>query len=203
MDNDRVRALLERVALQDQGAYRELYQAFSRRVYAYVLNMLKDPGRAEEVLVDTMYEVWRAPARFRGDSQFSTWLIGVARNKALMVFRSRRADELHDDLDDIAETRAADTPDAFALLADKQRSAGVRACMERLSTEHRECMHLVFFEGCSLADIAAVQGCPENTVKTRLFHARQRIKSCLQRLLDGERASPPATPVADTRPEAP
>lgn len=206
MDNDRVRALLERIALQDQGAYRELYQAFSRRVYAYVLNMLKDPGRAEEVLVDTMYEVWRAPARFRGDSQFSTWLIGVARNKALMVYRGRRPDELHDDLDDIAETRAAETPDAFALLADKQRSAGVRACMERLSTEHRECMHLVFFEGCSLAEIAAVQGCPENTVKTRLFHARQRIKSCLQRMLDGERASEPAkplaTPVAANKPEA-
>jgi RNA polymerase sigma-70 factor (ECF subfamily) len=203
MDNDRVRALLERIALQDQGAYRELYQAFSRRVYAYVLNMLKDPGRAEEVLVDTMYEVWRAPARFRGDSQFSTWLIGVARNKALMVYRGRRPDELHDDLDDIAETRAADTPDAFALLADKQRSAGVRACMERLSTEHRECMHLVFFEGCSLAEIAAVQGCPENTVKTRLFHARQRIKSCLQRMLDGERAAPAATTVAAAKPEAP
>lgn len=206
MDNDRVRALLERIALQDQGAYRELYQAFSRRVYAYVLNMLKDPGRAEEVLVDTMYEVWRAPARFRGDSQFSTWLIGVARNKALMVYRSRRPDEQHDDLDDIAETRASDTPDAFALLADKQRSAGVRACMERLSTEHRECMHLVFFEGCSLAEIAAVQGCPENTVKTRLFHARQRIKSCLQRMLDGERASPAgspaAAPLASTKPEA-
>lgn len=186
MDNDRVRALLARVERQDEAAFRELYKAFSRKVFAYVLNMVNDHGRAEEVLVDTMYEVWRNPARFRGDSQFGTWLIGIARNKALMVYRSRRADEVHDDLDDIAETEAADTPDGFAQLAVKQRSEGVKHCMVRLSDEHRECMHLVFFEGLSLAEVAEVQRCPENTVKTRLFHARQKIKNCLRLLLERE-----------------
>lgn len=186
MDNDRVRALLARVERQDEAAFRELYKAFSRKVFAYVLNMVNDHGRAEEVLVDTMYEVWRNPARFRGDSQFGTWLIGIARNKALMVYRSRRADEVHDDLDDIAETEAADTPDGFAQLATKQRSEGVKHCMVRLSDEHRECMHLVFFEGLSLAEVAEVQRCPENTVKTRLFHARQKIKNCLRLLLERE-----------------
>ena len=192
MDNDRVKALLERIGQQDQAAFRELYKAFSRRVHAYVLNMLKDPARAEEVLVDTMYEVWRAPARFRGDSLFSTWLIGVARNKALMVYRGRRADELHDDLDDIAETTPSDSPDAFAQLAAKQRTEGVRSCMDKLSDEHREAMHLVFYEGFSLAEVADVQGCPENTVKTRLFHARQKIKACLARLVQREGGAVPA-----------
>ena len=186
MDNDRVSKLLERIGRQDEAAFRELYKAFSRKVFAYVLNMVNDHGRAEEILVDTMYEVWRAPTRFHGGSQFSTWLIGIARNKALMAYRSRRSDELHDDLDDIAETAPADTPDGFAELAAKQRSSGVKACMAKLSDEHRECMHLVFFEGLSLAEVAAVQGCPENTVKTRLFHARQKIKQCLQRLLERE-----------------
>ena len=188
MDNDRVSKLLERIARQDEAAFRELYKAFSRKVFAYVLNMVNDHGRAEEILVDTMYEVWKAPTRFRGDAQFGTWLIGIARNKALMVYRSRRPDELHDDLDDIAETAPADTPDGFAELAAKQRSAGVQTCMGKLSNEHRECMHLVFFEGMSLAEVAAIQGCPENTVKTRLFHARQKIKNCLKLLVerDGE-----------------
>lgn len=188
MDNDRVRELLARIGRQDEAAFRELYKAFSRRVYAYVLNKVNDHGRAEEILVDTMYEVWRAPSRFRGDAQFSTWLIGIARNKALMAYRSRRPDEVHDDLDDIAETTAADTPDGFAQLAAKQRSEGVQHCMGKLSDEHRECMHLVFYEGMSLAEVADVQGCPENTVKTRLFHARQKIKNCLKLLVerDGE-----------------
>jgi len=103
-----------------------------------------------------------------------------------MAFRSRRPDEQHDDLDDIAETEAADTPDGFAELAAKQRSAGVQVCMGKLSDEHRECMHLVFFEGLSLAEVAAVQGCPENTVKTRLFHARQKIKHCLRSMVERE-----------------
>ena len=190
MDNDRVKELLERVGRQDQAAFRELYKAFSRRVFAYTLNMVNDHARAEEILVDTMHEVWRAPERFRGESQFTTWLIGIARNRSLMSYRSRRPDELHDDLDDIAETTAADTPDGFAQLAAKQRSEGVQVCMGKLSNEHRECMHLVFFEGQSLAEVARVQGCPENTVKTRLFHARQKIKNCLRLMLARDEGSP-------------
>ncbi len=186
MDNDRVSQLLVRIGRQDQSAFEELYKAFSRKVYAYVLNMLKDHVRAEEVLVDTMYQVWRNPTQFRGDSQFSTWLIGVARNKALMVFRGRRPDEVHDDLDDVAETAIDESEDGYAQLAQKQRTDGVRHCMDRLSDEHRECLHLVFYEGYSLAEVAAVQRCPENTVKTRLFHARQKIKNCLRLLLERE-----------------
>lgn len=189
MDNDRVSQLLARIGREDQAAFRELYKAFSRKVYAYVLNMLNDHARAEEVLVDTMYEVWRHPARFRGDSQFGTWLIGIARNKALMVYRARRPDEAHADLDDIAETAEADTPDGFAELASKQRREGVQYCMGKLSDEHRECLHLVFYEGMAVAEVAEIQNIPEGTVKTRLFHARQKIKNCLQGLLRREGAS--------------
>ena len=190
MDNDTVKLLLERIGREEQAAFRQLYKAFSRKVYAYVLNMLNDHARAEEVLVDTFYEVWRHPQRFRGDSQFSTWVIGIARRKALMVYRARRPDEAHADLEDIAETTAAETPDAFAELAGKQRREGVQHCMGKLSEEHRECLHLVFYEGMSLAEVAEVQNCPEGTVKTRLFHARQKIKNCLQALLRSEGSTP-------------
>jgi RNA polymerase sigma-70 factor (ECF subfamily) len=192
MDNQRVAELLGRIARQDQAAFQELYKAFSRKVYAYVLNQLRDQSRAEEVLVDTMHEVWRFPTRFRGDSQFSTWLIGIARNKVLMSFRGRRPDEDHDDIDDIAETAAADTPDGYAAVADRQRHDGVRRCMDKLSEEHRECLHLVFYEGMALAEVADVQRVPENTVKTRLFHARQKIKKCLALLLQAEGLAPGA-----------
>ena len=58
--------------------------------------------------------------------------------------------------------------------------------MDKLSNEHRECMHLAFYESLSLSEIASVQACPENTVKTRLFHARQKIKTCLRLLLQSE-----------------
>lgn len=186
MDNEDVLRLLGRIEQGDEAAFRELYRAFSRKLYAYVLRQLGDPAQAEEIVADTLYEVWRQPARFRGESQFSTWLIGIARNKVLMAFRSRKPDAVHEDLDAVAEVVASDGESAFDLLAQQERHEGVRHCMERLSDEHRECVHLVFYEGLSLAEVAAVQSCPENTVKTRLFHARQKLKNCLRLLIERE-----------------
>jgi RNA polymerase sigma-70 factor (ECF subfamily) len=186
MDNDEVLRLLGRIERADEAAFRELYRAFSRRLYAYVLRQLGDPAQAEEIVADSLYEVWKAPARFRGDAQFSTWLIGIARNKVLMAFRSRKPDSKHEDLDDVAETLAAEDGSAFDMLANAQRREGVRHCMDKLSDDHRECVHLVFYEGMSLAEVAEVQACPEGTVKTRLFHARQKLKNCLQMMLQRE-----------------
>jgi RNA polymerase sigma-70 factor, ECF subfamily len=186
MDNDEVLRLLGRIERGEEAAFKELYRAFSRRLYAYVTRQIDDPSQAEEIVSDTLYEVWKAPARFRGDAQFSTWLIGIARNKVLMAFRSRKPDTRHEDLDDVAESVASDEPGAFEMLAQQQRHEGVRRCMDKLSTEHRECVHLVFYEGLGLADVAALQGCPENTVKTRLFHARKKLMACLKLLLQRE-----------------
>ena len=83
VDNNEVFELLNRIARKDELAFQTLYRAFSRKVYAYALNQVRDPAKAEEIVADTLYEIWRQPLRFRGDSQFSTWLIGIARNKVL------------------------------------------------------------------------------------------------------------------------
>jgi RNA polymerase sigma-70 factor (ECF subfamily) len=186
MDNDEVLRLLGRIGQGDEAAFRELYRAFSRRLYAYVIRKLGNEAQAEEIVSDTLYEVWKAPARFRGESQFSTWLIGIARNKVLMAFRSRKPDAVYEDLQEIAEVVASEDAGAFELLAQRQRREGVQHCMERLSDDHREAIHLVFYEGMSLAEVAQVQSCPENTVKTRLFHARQKLRNCLKLLLERE-----------------
>lgn len=186
MDNDEVLRLLGRISQGDEAAFRELYRAFSRRLYAYVIRKLGNEAQAEEIVADTLYEVWKAPARFRGESLFSTWLIGIARNKVLMAFRSRKPDAVHEDLQEIAEVVASEDAGAFELLAQRQRREGVQHCMARLSEDHRECIHLVFYEGMSLAEVAQVQSCPENTVKTRLFHARQKLRNCLKLLLERE-----------------
>jgi RNA polymerase sigma-70 factor (ECF subfamily) len=192
MDNSDVLRLLGRIEGGDEAAFKDLYRAFSRKLYAYVLRQLADPAQAEEIVSDSLYEVWRAPARFRGDSQFSTWLIGIARNKVLMAYRSRKSDAVlhHDDLDDVAETIASEDETAFDILAQGQRREGVRHCMDKLSDEHRECVHLVFYEGMSLGEVAGIQQIPEGTVKTRLFHARQKLKNCLQNMLRREGEEP-------------
>jgi RNA polymerase sigma-70 factor (ECF subfamily) len=190
MENPQVLRLLGRIEQKDEGAFRELYCAFSRKLYAYVLRQLSDPAQAEEIVADTLYEVWKAPAKFRGESQFSTWLIGIARNKVLMHWRARKPDADHDDVADLAEQLPSDAPGAFEIMADQQRSAGVRTCVDRLGADHRECVHLVFYQGMSLAEVARIQQIPEGTVKTRLFHARQKLKQCLQRLLAREGEEP-------------
>jgi len=194
MENPQVLRLLGRIEQKDEGAFRELYCAFSRKLYAYVLRQLSDPAQAEEIVADTLYEVWKAPAKFRGDSQFSTWLIGIARNKVLMHWRSRKPDADHDDVADLAEQLPSDAPGAFDIMADQQRSEGVRTCVDKLGTDHRECVHLVFYQGVALADVARIQQIPEGTVKTRLFHARQKLKQCLQRMLAREGEEPLGEP---------
>ena len=186
MDNTEVIRLLARIEQHDEAAFRQLYTTFSRKLYAYALRQMSDPAQAEEIVADTLYEIWRQPARFRGDAQFSTWLIGIARNKILMAFRARRPDQDHDDIEDFSDQLASDDESAFDVIAQKQRREGVKNCMDKLSDEHRECVHLVFYEGMSLGEVAQVQDCPENTVKTRLFHARQKLKNCLRLLVQSE-----------------
>jgi RNA polymerase sigma-70 factor, ECF subfamily len=185
LDNQTVLGLLERVGKGDETAFTTLYRSVNRRVFAFALNQLRDEARAEEVVVDTLHEVWKHPERFNATSKFSTWVLGIARYKILNAFRS--STHSYDELtDEMSETVASDDASPHDLLANNQRQAGVRECMDKLTTDHRECMHLVFFEGMSLGEVATLQACPENTIKTRLFHARQKIKNCLRLLLKRE-----------------
>lgn len=184
MENQRVFELLKRVAEKDEKAIRELYEAFSRKVYAFALNQLRNPTQAEEIVVDTMHEVWKHPTRFRGESKFSTWLLGIARYKALSCLRARPPE--HDDIDEMDDVLEGSDPSAFEQMAAQQQRDGVRRCMDKLPEDQRECLHLVYYEGASLTEVAELQQCPENTVKTRAFHARQKIKNCLRLLLEKE-----------------
>ena len=116
-----------------------------------------------------------------------SWLFAVA---ALLfvgwpLFRARLGMEREPDSVPPLERQKLD---AYAAI----KEAEFDRRMGKLSDEHRECLHLVFYEGMSLADVAAVQNCPEGTVKTRLFHARQKIKNCLQALLRSEGGTPDA-----------
>jgi len=182
--NEQVSALLQRMSKGDEAALRELYLAYSRTIYAFALRRLRDPAEAEEIVVDTMHEVWRHPGRFRGDSKFSTWLLGIARFKLLSLIRSREPE--HEEIAELEETLDSGEEGSFEILAQKERREAVRRCMDRLPPEQRECLHLVFYEGYELAEVAAVLGCPENTVKTRLFHARRKLKNSLRLVLQRE-----------------
>lgn len=175
-----LRLLLERVARRDEAALADLYRQMNRPICAFALRRLSDPVAADEVVVETMFEVWRHAERFAGQSQVTTWILGIARHKVLD--RLRRQGQLAcEPLGEEAEEVADDRPDAYTHLVQRQQAAQVARCMEALPDEQRECIHLVFYEDMALAEVAQLQDCPENTVKTRLFHARRKIKTCLER----------------------
>jgi len=160
----------------------QFYRALSGATFAFAQQRLDNPHDAEAVVVETMYEVWRVASQFSGGSLVKTWLLGIARHKLLDSLR-KRGRTRHDDIDDHAEELADDSARVDDQLADQQQAAWVAQCMTRLGDEHRECLHLLFYEGMSVAEIASVTGVPDGTVKTRVFHAKKKIRACLERWL--------------------
>ena len=177
--DDEVRNLLGRLAGKDERALRELHERFARRIYLFAVARLRDEDAAQTVMIDTLFEVWKHPDRFRGESRFSTWLLGIARYKVLTAFRSRG--EAHEDIDDYAEVVADPSAGVVEQLEDNERQQVLRDCIDRLNDAQRECVQLVFLEGMALAEIASVQNVPEGTVKTRLFHGRKNLRDCVER----------------------
>jgi RNA polymerase sigma-70 factor (ECF subfamily) len=173
-----MRDLLARIAEGNQEAFETLFRKMSKRVFAFVRRGMDHPAQAEEIMVDTLYEVWKHPERFRGSSRVSSWIFGIARNKMLMVLREDRK-RTHEDIEDFVDLPDNDCPDALALLEERQRQTLLRNCMRRLSWIHRECLHLFYFEDYSIAEIAAFLKIPPGTAKSRLSHARAHLKSCI------------------------
>jgi RNA polymerase sigma-70 factor, ECF subfamily len=191
LDNNQAQALLARISDGDETAFKQLYQACSRLIHLFAVQRVSNPAEAEEVVVDTMVDVWKNPQRFRGDAKFSTWLLSITKNK--IIDRYRAQNPSHEDIDKYADTlQADDAAEGSNQLAAVQRRAGVDQCMERLSSDHRECLVLAYYEGLSITEIAELQAVPDNTVKTRLFHARQKIKACLASLLHSEGQAEPS-----------
>lgn len=168
------------------------YRALNGNVFAFVRRRLghANDHDVQAVVVDVMYEVWRAAGAFTGGSQVKTWVLGIARHKLLDAVRKQPQGVHHVDIADYAESLADDDADVFAELAARQQLQWLVLCMGKLPADQRESLHLLLVEGMSVEAIAQVQACPKGTVKTRVFHAKAKLKSCMARWLDGEGATP-------------
>lgn len=161
---------MRRVRGGDRGAFAELYRNYQPRLYGYLRRLLGDPGTIEETLDDVMLVVWKDARRFRGHSSVSTWIFGIAYRKALTAMRSERRYQAPLD-------RLAEPPPVSGTIDD--RGDWIAAALSRLSPDHRQVVELTYFGGFSYREIAEIAGCPVNTVKTRMFHARRRLKVLL------------------------
>jgi len=161
-----------------------LYKALAGAVFSFVRRRLStaDDATVQGVVVDSMYEVWRSADHFEGKAEVKTWVLGIARHKMLDAVRNRPPGQ-HDDIDDHAETLIDESADVTAQLASKQRAEWLAYCMGKLPEDQRESLHLLLVEGLPVEEIAAIQSCPGGTVKTRVFHAKAKLKNCLAKWL--------------------
>jgi len=167
--------LMERIARRDPRAFEELYRSYHPRLRRFLFNMLRRPHLSDEVLNDTLLVVWRQPERYNGRSKVSTWIYAIAYRQALKALR--RCDDPVDDR--AAEARPSGEAGPEQQLGVRQAQDALLRAMGELSPDHRAVIDLTYFHQLGYREIAELMGCPPDTVKTRMFHARRRLKTKL------------------------
>ena len=169
--------LISRIANGDRLAMQVLFARHHVRVFRFVLRLVRNEATAEDLISEVFLDVWRQAAKFEGRSQVSTWMLSIARFKALSALRRKPVQELDD------ETAAAiedHSDDPEVTLAKKDKGALLRECLTALSPEHREVVDLVYYHEKSVEEVARIVDIPEATVKTRMFYARKKLSELLK-----------------------
>ena len=165
-------ALIALIAQGDKRALQTLYGRHNVRVYRFALRFLNDEALAEDMVSEVFFDVWRQAERFEARSKVSTWLLAMARNKALSVLRRRSTEELDEEVAEFIED-PSDNPEVS--MQKKQQTSLLQECLTQLSPAHREIVDLVYYHGKTIDEVVEIIGVPVNTVKTRMFYARKRI----------------------------
>src|SRR6266705_2652583 len=169
--------LIRRIAEGDQLAMRTLFGRHRVALYRWLLRLVGDEALAEDLLSDVFLDVLRQAAAFEARSSVSTWLLAIARHKALSA-RRRRTDA---ELDEKVASKVADpADDPEVVLQKKTRAELLRHALARLSPEHGEVIDLVYFHGKSVKEVAEIVGIAEATVKTRMFYARKKLAELVE-----------------------
>jgi len=169
--------LLESIADGNRTAMHILYCRHNVRVYRFILRIVRDATTAEDLVSQVFLDVWRTAGQFQGRSQVSTWLLSIARFKALTAMRQRRFEDI--DQEDVRQIPdESDTPETS--LDRNDTSAILRACVAKLSPAHREIITLVYYHEKSVEEVGTIIGIPQSTVKTRMFYARKQLADLLK-----------------------
>ena len=171
------RLLVERIAAKDQAALRQLLSVHQVRVYRFLARRIRNDAMAEELTNEVFTEVWLHAKTFEGRSSVSTWLLSIAHNRMVSALRKRREESWDEEkAQEIAD--GDDDPEVQLQKADK--GARLKQCIGRLSPQHREIIDLVYYHEQSIAEVSAVLGIPEATVKTRMFYARKQLSELMK-----------------------
>jgi RNA polymerase sigma-70 factor (ECF subfamily) len=180
-DDARELALVERVAERDRRALEELYHQYHRRLARFLTRFTFRYELAEEIINDTLWVVWEQAGEFRGASKVSTWIMGIAYRRALTSLRH------------VSVRPGVAAIDLPPEPADPATEVELKQLLDRalgsLPLEQRLVLELTYYLGHSCEEIAAITDCPVNTVKTRMFHARRKLRQLLPGLSGTKRGS--------------
>jgi RNA polymerase sigma-70 factor (ECF subfamily) len=173
-DDDAERVLIDRIGAGDRDAFRELYQQYHRRLARFLTRVTRRYEDAEEIINDTLWIVWQRAREYRGASQVSTWIMGIAYRRALNQIRRAAT---HDRI------LALHSSDGEGLVNEPGRALEDRQLLDhalaQLPLEQRMALEFTYYFDHSCEEIADIMECPVNTVKTRMFNARRKLRVLL------------------------
>jgi len=170
-----LRTLLKRVADRDRQAFLCLYQALRPALVRHLYRLAWRADQVEELLNDVMWVAWQNAGTFRGDAQVTTWVLGIATLKSRRARERWRREQAH---------REHSVHDEEAHSGGEAIDHDLEYGLSQLSTEHREALELTYYHGYSCSEVAERMNCPIGTVKTRLHHARRRLRQVLEEFVD-------------------
>jgi RNA polymerase sigma-70 factor (ECF subfamily) len=181
-DDEEDRRLVTRICRRELPAFETLYRRYHPRVSRFLHRMLRPGHLVEEVLNDTLFVVWNQAERFNGQSKVSTWIFAIAYRKALKAIAAHDEPMAAPADDDQPMVDDAEHPEAR--MSHAQLRAAIDVALRGLSADQRAAVELTYFHGFSYPEIAQIVECPTDTVKTRMFHARRRLKAAFAGRLD-------------------
>jgi RNA polymerase sigma factor (sigma-70 family) len=164
-----------------------LYARYYRYLFRFVYRITRRLDLIEEIINDAMFVVWQKAGTVEARSTASTWILGIAYHKSLKALHDSHGTSNDVPLDESEHGLPGDDGTMMHQL-DVENLAEV--ALGALSPDQRAVMELAYYQEMHYGEIAEVLGCPENTVKTRMFHARKKLRSLLPALLGGTCAKP-------------
>jgi RNA polymerase sigma-70 factor (ECF subfamily) len=167
---------IEKIVNGDRDALGKLYEKHHKRVFHFIRRFEDNVAIAEDLANDVFIDIWHAASKFEGRSKVSSWILGMARFKVLAEQRKmKRTVDPDDALNEIEDD--ADTPEMSVQKMSKK--AALKLCIKKLTKEHRVVIDLIYYHSKSIKEVAEILDVPQNTVKTRTFHARKALSTLM------------------------
>ena len=170
--------LIARLCKKDEKALELLYRHYYSRLYRFVARVTRREDLIDEVINDVMYVAWEKAESYNQQCKPSTWIFGIAYNKARQSLRNAGND--HEESLDELDTDILSVEKYDAGLKQLEMTDWLESAFDIISPDQRAVIELTYFQGLHYSEIAVLMDCPENTVKTRMHHARKKLAVILK-----------------------